>query len=274
MSNLLVANIHPTAVIHPTAQLGAGVQVGAFTLIDRDVTIDEGSILGSHVAILPYTSLGAHCRVHAGAIIGDLPQDLAFREDAVSYVQIGDRCMIREGVTIHRGTTADSVTSIGDDCLLMANSHVAHNAKLGNGVMLANGALVAGYAQVGDRAFISGNCMVHQFARVGRLVMMSGGSAAQKDVPPFCITRSTSANLVMGLNIVGLRRAGFSAQERQTLKQAFRVLYRSGLNVSQALERLEQDFDSPAITELCDFIKTSKRGICKFVRRGSTPDDE
>ncbi|WP_432808616.1 acyl-ACP--UDP-N-acetylglucosamine O-acyltransferase [Pantanalinema sp. GBBB05] len=269
----IFVDIHPTAVVDPRAELGSGVKIGAFSYIDRDVKIGDNTTIDHHVTILPYTTVGTDCHIHSGAVLGDLPQDLAF-QDAVSYVQIGRQCVIREGVTIHRGTKANSVTELGDGCLLMAFSHVAHNARLGNQVILSNGALVAGYAEVGDRAFISGNCLIHQFTRVGRLVMMTGGSAIQKDVPPFCMTRSVSPNTIMGLNVVGLRRAGFSADDRRQLKQAFRVLYQSGLNVSQAVDRLEHDFDSAAVRELCDFIKSSKRGICKFFKRGTREDDD
>jgi UDP-N-acetylglucosamine acyltransferase len=201
-----------------------------------------------------------------------VPQDLAFTDEA-SYVRIGENCVIREGATIHRGTQAGTVTEIGDRCLFMAQSHAAHNVKVGNDVIVANGALLAGYVEVGDRAFISGNCLVHQFTRIGRLAMMAGGSAVQKDVLPFCITRSVSPNTIMGLNVVGLRRAGFTASDRRDLKQALGILYNSGLNISQATETLEQ-FESALVQEWCRFIRTSKRGICKFFKRSSQNDDE
>ncbi|MGC8712206.1 MAG: acyl-ACP--UDP-N-acetylglucosamine O-acyltransferase [Leptodesmis sp.] len=258
--------IHPTAVIGPGAELGKDVKIGAFAYIEGKVKIGDGCVIGPHVTILNYTTLGDRCRVHAGAVLGDLPQDLAYRE-AESYVRIGDDCVIRENVTIHRGTQAESVTEVGNGCLLMAQSHLAHNVKLGNQVIVANGALLAGYVDVGDRAFISGNCLVHQFTRVGRLAMMSGASAVQKDVLPFCITRSVSPNTIMGLNVVGLRRAGFTASDRRMLKQALLVLYTSGLNVSQATDKLEREFDSELVQELCQFIRESKRGICKFFKR-------
>lgn len=258
--------IHPTAVIEPGAELGKEVRVGAFAYIESKVKIGDGCVIGPHTTILNYTTLGDRGQVHAGAVLGDLPQDLAF-QGGESYVRIGDDCVIRENVTIHRGTKAGSVTEVGNGCLLMAQSHLAHNVKLGNQVIVANGALLAGYVEVGDRAFISGNCLVHQFTRVGRLAMMSGASAVQKDVLPFCITRSVSPNTIMGLNVVGLRRAGFTASDRQILKQALLVLYHSGLNVSQATDKLEQDFDSELVQELCQFIRGSKRGICKFFKR-------
>jgi len=263
--------IHPTAVVDPKAELGKNVRIGAFAYVEADVKLGDGCVLGSHVTILRHTTIGENCQVHAGAVLGDLPQDLSFKDEE-SYVRIGSDCVIRENVTIHRGTQAGSVTEVGNSCLFMAQSHVAHNVKVGNNVILANGALLGGYAEVGDRAFISGNCLVHQFTRVGRLAMMSGGSAAQKDVLPFCMTRSANANIIMGLNVVGLRRAGFSADDRRTLKQALRIIYSSGLNVSQATARLESEFDSDLIRELCEFIRGSKRGICKFFKRGSSTE--
>jgi UDP-N-acetylglucosamine acyltransferase len=265
-------SIHPTAIIEDGAILGNDVHIGAYAVIERDTHIGDGCQIGHHVTILRHTTLGANCQVHPGAVLGDLPQDFAFTH-AESYVKIGTNCMIREGVTIHRGTKPGTITEVGDACLLMAQSHLAHNVKLGNQVVVANGALLAGYVEVGDRAFISGNCLVHQFTRVGKLAMMSGASAVQKDVLPFCITRSVSPNTIMGLNVVGLRRAGFTPGDRRVLKQALMVLYNSGLNISQATEKLEQEFDSPLVQDLCDFIQGSKRGICKFFRRSSGTDE-
>ena len=255
-------NIHPTAVVDHGALLGAGVVVGPFAVIERDTQIGDGCVIGPHVVIHRYTSIGSACRIHAGAVIGDLPQDLAFKPDTVSYVRLGARCWIREGVTIHRGTKPDTVTEVGDDCFLMVNSHLAHNVKLGNGVILVNGALLAGYAEVGDNAFISGNAVVHQFVRIGRLAMLGGVSGVSKDVPPFCTAKSHEANQILGLNVVGLRRAGFKPEERQALRSAFKILYRSGLNISQAVERIRAEFKETIIIEFCDFIESSKRGIC------------
>ncbi|MBD2580542.1 acyl-ACP--UDP-N-acetylglucosamine O-acyltransferase [Oscillatoria sp. FACHB-1406] len=261
----LAANIHPTAVVEPGAKLGKEITVGPFAYIQDDVEIGDRCVIGPHVSLLRYTRLGENCRVHSGATLGDLPQDVAFKDEE-SYVRIGDNCTIREGVTIHRGTKAGTLTEVGRDCLLMAYSHLAHNVKVGNKVIISNGALLAGYAEVGDRVFISGNCLVHQFTRIGRLAMLSGGTAIQKDVPPFCITRSMCSNTVMGLNVVGLRRAGYTSEERLYLKRALRALYRSDITVSQAVNRIEAEFSSALVGELCEFVKDSKRGICKFVK--------
>ena len=251
--------MHPTAVVDPGAELAAGVRVGPFCYVQSDVRIGADTVLVSHVTVLAHSTIGAACRLHAGAVVGEAPQDTAFSGEE-SYVRIGDRCAIREGVTIHRGTDPGSSTVVGDDCMLMANSHLAHNVRLGDRVMLANNVLLAGHVEVGDRVFMGGAAAVHQFARVGRVAMVSGYTTAKRDVPPFCITRELSAS-VMGLNTVGLRRAGISADDRLQLKRAFKLLYRSELNVSQALERMESELDGEPVRELVEFVRASKRGI-------------
>jgi UDP-N-acetylglucosamine acyltransferase len=264
-------SIHPTSAIEPGAKIGNNVSIGPFCYIRHDVEIGDDCILDAHVTLLPYTSIGRNCHLHSNVVLGDLPQDVAFKDEP-SYVSIGDNCTLREGVTIHRGTKAGTITQVGDNCLLMAYSHLAHNVQLANHVIVANGALLAGYVEVGERAFISGNCLVHQFARVGRLVMLAGGSAIHRDVPPFCMTRSTTLNKIMGLNTVGLRRAGFTSEERLTIKRAFKILYQSNLLIPEALAKLETEFDSVLIQEICEFIKKSQRGIAGYVRQRQIED--
>lgn len=257
--------IHSSAVIEPGAKIGADVEIGPFCYVANDVEIGNGCQLSAHVTLLPYTKVGNGCQIHSNAVLGDIPQDIAFQQE-ISHVVIGNNCQIREGVTVHRGTKAGTITKVGDNCMLMANSHLAHNVQVGDQVIVANGALLAGYVQVGDRAFISGNCMLHQFARVGRLVMMSGGSAAQRDIPPFCMTRNQSSNSVMGLNSIGLRRAGISSDDRLELKRAFKVLYKSGLLIPEAIIRLKNEFDNALVKEMYEFIQESQRGICRHIR--------
>jgi UDP-N-acetylglucosamine acyltransferase len=254
-------------VVEEGAVLGAGVSVGPLSYVQAGASVGTGTRIGPNVTVLEFSTIGEDCSLHAGAVVGDLPQDLAFGGDE-SYVSIGDRCAIRECVTIHRGTTPGSTTRVGDDCMLMACSHLAHNVQLGNRVILANGVLLAGHAEVGDQVFMGGNAMVHQFARVGRLAMISGATAAKKDVPPFCMTRAHTSG-VMGLNTVGLRRASVGSEDRQQLKRALKLLYRSGLNVSQALERIGQEAEGDMVSELSDFVRASKRGICSWA--DSTP---
>jgi UDP-N-acetylglucosamine acyltransferase len=265
-------SIHPSAVVSAKARLGSGVTIGPFCVVDEDVEIGEGCQIGPHATILRFTTLGPACRVHSTAVLGDLPQDQRYR-DAISYVHIGAGCVIREAATVHRGTEPESATIVGDGSLLMANSHVGHNATVGRNVTLANGTLLGGYAEIGDYAFLSGNCMVHQFTRVGMLAMMSGGSAAQMDVPPYCMTRSLSTNLVVCLNVVGLKRLGMPAHERAALKRAFDLLYRAGISVSTAVASIEGEIDTPSARELCRFLRTSKRGICKFFRDERRSDE-
>ncbi len=265
--------IDPRAVVEEGAVLGRDVVVGPFSYIAPDTQIGDGCVIGPHVVIHRHTTIGPGCRLHAGAVIGDLPQDLGF-SGGVSFVKIGAGCVIREGVTIHRGTKEGSATEVGEQCFLMANSHVGHNAKLGSKVILANGALLAGYVHVGDRVFISGNCLVHQFVRIGRVAMMGGGSGVSKDVPPFFTVRPLVSNMVGAVNVVGMRRAGLSIAARNEIRQAFRILYRSGLNVSQALAEIRARLHEPEILELCDFISSSQRGICGFEAGGDSGSDE
>ena len=254
-------SIHPSAIVELEAELGDNVTIGPFAYIDRETKIGEGSVIGPHAVVYRYTTIGPGCKVHGGAVLGDVPQDIGFG-GGWTGVQIGANCIIREGVTIHRGTKEGTSTLVGDDCFLMVNSHLAHNVVLGNGVIMANGALLAGYVEVGDGAFISGNAVVHQFTRIGRLAMISGLSGTGKDVPPFCTVHGLRRNEIAGLNIVGLRRSGMSPDERKQVKAAFSVLYRSGLNFSQAIERMKKEFPDGPAAEMWRFAEQSKRGVC------------
>ncbi len=255
--------IHKTAIIDPGAELGKDVEIGQFTTIAADVNIGDGSVIGPNVNIMPYTSIGSRCHVHAGAVLGGVPQDVGFKGER-SFVAIGANCQIREGVTINRGTRVDSVTEIGDDCFLMAYSHFGHNVKLGRGVIVANGALLAGFVEIGDQVVISGNCVLHQFVNVGRLVMLGGGCAVTKDVPPFCMLKPLEINKIVGLNTVGLRRSTLTAKEQEEIKEGFKLLFRSGLNVGEALEKIKETYPSGPAAELSAFVEKSKRGICRM----------
>ncbi|MGQ9663116.1 MAG: acyl-ACP--UDP-N-acetylglucosamine O-acyltransferase [Kiritimatiellia bacterium] len=263
--------IHPTAVVESGAEIGQNVRIGAFAYIEAHTQIGDGCAIGPHASVFKYATIGPGTRVHAGARIGDIPQDLSYR-GAESFVRIGAHCVIREGVTIHRGTKPGSVTEVGDNCFLMAYSHVAHNVRLGPRVILANGALLAGYVEAGERAFVSGNAAVHQFVKIGKLAMVGGGAMVTKDVPPFCTLRPGGLNNVAGINVIGLRRAGYSAEERETIRQAFKRLYRSGLNVSQAYAVLRAEFPTGPASEIWAFIEKSTRGICPFGGTGDESD--
>lgn len=262
--------IHPTAIIHPKAKLGAGVRIGAYTVVDEHVEIGAECTLGPHVYITGHTVLGARNSIHAGAVIGDLPQDLRFKGGETG-VRIGEQNVIREHVTVHRSNRVEEPTIIGSGCLLMAHSHVGHNTRLHDQVILANGALLAGHVTVGERAFISGNCLVHQFVRVGMLVMMQGGAGVSKDLPPYTIAQGR--NGICGLNSIGLRRAGFSSEARLELRRLYHLIFRSGRKFASALEEARAAAQSEAAKTLVDFLAAGTRGFCTDVsRRGGIED--
>ena len=263
--------IHPTAIIHPKAKLDATVQVGPFSVIDEGVELGANCIIGPHVYLTGLTVIGAGNRFHAGCVIGDAPQDLKYKNEP-TRLHIGDNNVFREHVTVHRSTKLDAETVICSRNYFMANSHVAHNCVIGNDVILANGTLLAGHVVVQDRAFISGNCLVHQFTRVGRLAMMQGGSGIGKDLPPFCV--SLRVNEICGLNIVGLRRAGLTAEQRLELKRLYHLLFRSGKNLREALDEARKSFSGDAAKTMLDFIAEARRGVCTDTGGAAADGDE
>jgi UDP-N-acetylglucosamine acyltransferase len=264
--------IHPTAIIHSKAKLDSSVEVGPYAVIDQAVEIGAECIIGPHVYLTGRTTIGARNHFFAGCVIGEAPQDLKYRNEPTG-VRIGEDNVFREHVTVHRSSKVAEQTIIGSQNFLMQHSHVAHNVVLGDHVILAGGALLAGYARVDDRAFISGNCLVHQFVRVGTLALMQGGSAVSKDLPPFTVAHE--ANILCGLNNVGMRRAGMSAAERQELKQLYRVLFREGKNLRDAVGAARKKFSSEPAKTMLDFIASSKRGICfDSGSRGESASDE
>lgn len=255
--------IHPTAAVDPRAQLHDEVEIGAFALIGPDVTIGEGSVIQSHVVIEGTVRIGSENFIGPGSIIGGPPQDLAFDPNTKSSVELGDRNVIREHCTIHRGTVAGSSTKIGNDNFLMAGVHVGHNCRIADGVIIANNCLLAGYVEIDDRAFIGGGTTFHQNIHVGRLVMAQGSSGFGKDIPPFLL--GGERNFVFGVNVVGLRRAGMSAEEREEIKRAFKLLYRSGLNTRQALEAAAAAEFGSLGREFFEFVANArKRGIVPY----------
>ena len=223
---------HPTALIDPKAEIDEDVTIGPFTIIEGSVRIGSGTRILSHVSILGHTEIGRDNVIHIGAVIGHEPQHMGFRP-CESFTRIGNRNIIREYVTIHRSWEDGKATEIGDNNFLMALSHVAHDCKIGNNVVIANGALLGGHVMIENSAFLSGNTIFHQYVRVGRLAIVSGGAGIGKDVPPFCIAVGRSQ--VSGINVVGLRRAGIPQETRTRIKDAFKILYRSGLNIKNAL---------------------------------------
>lgn len=258
-------SIHPTAMVDPGAQIGDNVEVGPFSVVGSGAVIGEGTILQSHVVIEGHVTIGVRNFIGHGAIIGGAPQDLSFSTERKTRVEIGSDNVIREYCTIHRGTADGSATKIGDKNFLMAGAHVGHNCEIGCNVIIANNCLLGGYVRVDDGAFLGGGCVFHQFMHVGRLVIAQGGSAFSKDIPPFLI--AAERNCVFGVNVIGLRRTGVSAQDRDEIKTAFKLLYLSGLNVSQALEKAASMQFRPLAREFFDFVAGAKqRGICPLKR--------
>ena len=259
------AKIHPTAIVDPNANIGADVQIGPFSIIGPDVTIGENTVMQSHVVIEREVAIGRGNFIGHGAIIGVPPQDVSFSLQRKTKVEIGDDNIIREYCTIHRGSADGSATTIGDKNFLMSGAHIGHNCLIGNNVVIANNCLLAGYVRVDDSAFLGGGSTFHQFMHIGRLVMVQGSSAFGKDLPPFVI--AAERNCVFGLNVVGMRRAGLTAKDRGEIKQAFNVVYLSGLNTSQALDKAAtMRFGAPA-REFLEFVASSrKRGICPLKR--------
>src|SRR6266403_5565360 len=229
--------VHPTAIVDACAQIGADVEIGPFSIIGPDATIGEKTIVQSHVVIEGEVEIGTGNFIGHGAIIGAPPQDVSFSPERKTKVEIGNDNIIREYCTIHRGSPEGSATKIGDKNFLMAGAHIGHNCLVGNNVIIANNCLLAGHVRVDDSAFLGGGSTFHQHMHVGRMVMVQGSSAFGKDLPPFVI--AAERNYVVGLNVVGLRRASFSARDRDELKAAFKLLDTSGLNISQALEKAE-----------------------------------
>jgi UDP-N-acetylglucosamine acyltransferase len=251
-------SIHPTAVIDPQAELGTGVQVAPYAVIEANVRVGDGCIIGPHVHLSGHTTIGAGTRIHAGAVVGDRPQDLHYA-DQITYTDIGSHCVIREYVTVHRGTVEGSRTVVGDQVMLMGFVHLGHNCQIADGVVVANGSLLAGHVHVGPRAFISGSVLVHQFVRIGRLAMIGGGNGIGQDVPPFCMLQFEQ---IQGPNVVGLRRAGMDEKARLAIRNAIKTYFFAGLNRVNAIEEIRREAAGcPEVEEFVAFIEGTKRGI-------------
>ncbi len=262
--------IHPTAIVDPRAEIDASAEIGPYAVIEGPVKIGPRTRVMARAVVTGSTTLGADNRVHYGAVLGDVPQDVAFA-GAESFLVIGDGNTFREHATIHRGTKPDTATVIGDRNYFMQNSHVAHNCLIGNETIVAGGALLSGYVELGDRGFVSGNCVVHQFTRIGRLAMMRGLSRTSRDVPPFCIMDGT--HTVRTINVVGLRRAGWKPEAIRAIRNAFKTLFQRRRNLKTALAELEASGAlAPEVAEMVAFIRAGKRGVCFGPRGGVTED--
>lgn len=263
--------IHPTALIHPKAKLDSTVRVGPYAVIEAGVELGAECVVGPHVYLTGLTTTGTGNHFHAGSVIGEAPQDLKYNGEP-TRLRIGDHNVFREHVTVHRSTKPDAETIIGSHNFLMANAHVAHNCIMGDHVIMANGALLGGHVEVQDRAFISGNCCVHQFIRVGTLALMQGNSAISRDLPPFTV--ALRVNEICGLNSVGLRRAGFTTEQRLELKRLYLLLFRGGKNLREALGEAKKNFSSDTAKILLDFVTGAKRGVCADVGRATLESEE
>jgi UDP-N-acetylglucosamine acyltransferase len=261
VSGPATTTVHPTAVVSPDAEILEGVTVGPYAVVEAGAIVGRLVTLDAHVVIKGCVVLGEECQVHAGAVIGGDPQDLSFDRSIPSEVHIGDRTILREHVTVHRATTPGGATRVGEDCLLMGSSHVAHDAVVGDHVVLCNSALVAGHVTIGDRAFISGNSVIHQFARVGRVVMLSGASGIGRDVGPFLTVAGRSD--IVGINAVGMRRAGINAPARARVKDAYRRLFGvPTLDEGRELVRLLGS-GFPEVQDILEFFSDSRRGFSR-----------
>ncbi|MDD5136703.1 MAG: acyl-ACP--UDP-N-acetylglucosamine O-acyltransferase [Candidatus Omnitrophica bacterium] len=257
-----MTKISEFAVVSKKAKICEGVEIGPYAIIEDDVEISRGVKIWPHAYICSGTHIGEESQVHMGAVVGHLPQDLSFDVKTKTLTRIGERTVIREYATIHRSTKEGEATTIGDGCYLMAVSHVGHDCHIGKNVILANGALLAGHVDVGDNSFVSGNAVVHQFCRIGDYCMIGGFSGINKDVPPYMLVRGPS--VLRGVNLVALRRAKFSRDTIHKIMEAFKLLYHSDLNTTQAIEEIKKLAPSKELDHLIEFIRSSKRGICKY----------
>ncbi|MBE3098119.1 MAG: acyl-ACP--UDP-N-acetylglucosamine O-acyltransferase [Planctomycetes bacterium] len=259
--------VHPLAVVGRGVVLGSDVEIGPFACVADDVVLGDGVVVMSHASILDGVRLDTGCVVHQGAVLGGDPQNRAYRGDR-TFLHVAPRTVFREFTTVSRGTKAGAATRIGSDCMLMMGAHVGHDCCLGDRVTIANAGQVAGHCEIHDGATIGGISVLHQFVRVGRLAMIGFDSVVRQDAPPFMLTSGPTPALVYGLNRVGLARASLSIDARRELKQAFQFLYRSGLNTSQAVERIRAELAClPETIELLEFIGNSRRGLCSGARR-------
>ncbi|PLX75827.1 MAG: acyl-[acyl-carrier-protein]--UDP-N-acetylglucosamine O-acyltransferase [Desulfuromonas sp.] len=255
--------IHSTAIIDPSAQLSADVEVGPYAVIGKHVSVGSGTTIGAHTVIDSWTEIGADNRIFQFASIGAPPQDLKYAGEE-TFLKIGDRNTIREFATLHRGTgDGGGVTRVGNDCLFMAYSHVAHDCIVHDQVILANGATLAGHVEVEQQAILGGLAAVHQFCRVGCHTMISGGAMVVQDIPPYTVAQGDRAK-TMGLNTIGLKRRGFSEATLKGLKTAYRLVFRSGLRLEEALHQIDEELEkTPELAHFVSFIRQSERGIAR-----------
>lgn len=261
----------PLAYIHPEAKIGENVEIGPFTFIDKNVVIGSGTKIASNVTILSGARIGKNCNIFPGAVISAVPQDLKFVGEETT-AEVGDNCTLRECVTVNRGTKSRGKTVVGNNCLLMAYVHIAHDAVLGNNIILSNACQIAGEVEIDDYVVMGGTSGAHQFVRIGTHAMLQGGSKIGQDIPPYVIGGRARLSYA-GINIVGLRRKGFSNEKIEEIQGMYRLIYNSGLNNSAALAKIEETF-APSVERdtILNFIRSSKRGILRGHKAGSSEE--
>lgn len=253
--------IHPTAIISPKAKIGENVEIGPFSIIEDDVEIGAGTVIGPHVCIYDGARIGKGVKIFQSAVISNTPQDLKYAGEK-TYFYIGDNTVIREFVTLHRGTVDTGKTVVGSNCLIMAYVHVAHDCVIGDNCIIANSVQVAGHIHIDDWVIIGGGTVLHQFCIIGKHAMIQGGQSVASDIPPFVIAGNTPLKY-SGLNTIGLRRRGFSNEDITLIKEAYKVFYFSGFNTTDAKKELEIKFDNKNITDIIEFLDKSQRSILR-----------
>lgn len=256
--------IHPTAIVHPSARLGKGVEIGPYAVIGPEVTLGQGTTIGAH-AVVEYAAVGEGCKIHPHAFVGTPPQDLKYRGEK-TRVRIGDHTTIRECATVNRGTSASGETVVGSHCLLMAYCHVAHDCRIGNNVIMANVATLGGHVHIEDDVVVGGVVAIHQFTRIGFGAMLGGGSMIASDVPPFTMTHGNRAVLV-GLNVVGLRRRKLDREALAAIKNAYKTVFLSAFTLEQAIAELEKSPQTAEVKRFLEFLKIPSRGLCRPSQR-------
>jgi UDP-N-acetylglucosamine acyltransferase len=257
----MAVNIHPTAIVSPKANLGNNVQIGPYAIIEDDVEIGDNSIVGYHAVVYNGARIGKNVKIYQSAVVSNAPQDLKYAGEK-TYFYVGDNSVIREFTTLHRGTVETGQSTIGNNCLIMAYTHVAHDCLIGNNCIIANSVQIAGHVTVEDWVIIGGGSLVHQFGIIGQHAMIQGGMSVAADVPPYVMAANTPMRY-SGLNSVGLRRRGFTNDEIQIIKDAYKVIYFSGLNLKDAKKELEQNFNSLHVNNIINFLNKSQRSLLK-----------
>jgi UDP-N-acetylglucosamine acyltransferase len=257
----MATNIHNTAIVSSKAKLGENVQVAAYAIIEDDVEIGDGTIVGPHACIYDGARIGKNVKIYQSAAVANAPQDLKYAGEK-TYFHVGDNTVVREFATLHRGTVDTNNSRVGENCLIMAYAHVAHDCVIGNNCIIANSVQIAGHVTIGDWVIIGGGSLVHQFGVIGEHAMIQGGMSVVADIPPYVMAANTPIKY-SGLNVIGLRRRGFSVDDINILKEAYKVFYFSGLNTTEAKKELENKFNHPYVTDIIEFLSRSQRSILK-----------